>query len=260
MGKASSSKKVARAARAAGRPGAGRSFGWPLTIGAVVVLGIALIVISRGGNEDAKPPVLGDHWHAAYGIYICDEFTSPLSDTIVDETGIHTHDDGLMHIHPFSTRYTGDGATINAFGITTDLELTDDSIQAGSTVRENGDLCAQEPGEVRVKVWSGPDDAEGRELEGDFGDYAPQEFDIITIAFVPEDAEIPKPPQEYIDEMQAPSDVTGTQPSVTTPAVSILPEGSTSTPDDPSATTASTAPTETTATTSPPDTTATSAP
>ena len=32
--------------------------------------------------EDAVAPKLGDHWHAAYGIYVFDTFMPPLSDTV----------------------------------------------------------------------------------------------------------------------------------------------------------------------------------
>lgn len=240
MGKASSTKKVARAARSAGRPGAGRNLvsPWSALITGVVILGVLLIVVSRGENEDSKPPVLGDHWHAAYAIYDCTEFIAPLNDQVEDVSGIHTHGDGLIHIHPFSTRYTGDGATLNAWGETVGLVLSDDEIDTDPLDRKNGDSCGDEDGIVQVKVWSGLDDEEGRLLEGDFGDYAMQEFDIITIAFAPEGAEIPKPPQQYIDEMQAPSDVVGDQPETTGPAQTA--------PVEPSETTAPAGGTETT--------------
>jgi hypothetical protein len=221
MGKASSTKKVARAARSAGRPGTGRNLisPWSALITGVVILGVVLIVASRGENEDSKPPVLGDHWHAAYGIYDCTDFIPPLNDQVQDVTGIHTHSDGLIHIHPFSTRYTGDGATLNAWGETVGMVLSDDEIDTDPLDRENGDSCGDEDGIVQVKVWSGLDDDEGRLLAGDFGDYAIQEFDIITIAFAPEGAELPKPPQQYIDEMQAPSDVVGERPNAPTQTV-----------------------------------------
>lgn len=214
MGKASSSKKVARASKAAGRPGAGRSWGWPALIGGVVVLGLVLIVISRGNVEDSVAPKLGDHWHAAFGIYDCDRFMPPLNDTVADETGLHTHGDGLMHMHPFGTRYTGTGANIGNFGLTLDLEVSDDSFRVGSLERENGDECDDgTEGTVQLKVWDGPDDAEGRLIEADFADYAPQEFTMWVLAFVPEGTEIPPPPPEVIEALRAPADVVGSQPT-----------------------------------------------
>src|SRR3954471_20783280 len=137
MGKASSSKKVARAAKAAGRPGTGRSYGWPLLIGSVVIVGLLLIYFSRGQTEESIAPKLGDHWHAAYGIYDCGTFLPALTDQVQDKTGLHTHRDGLMHMHPFGTSYTGKNANIGNWGITTGLDVTDDSYKTGTVERKN---------------------------------------------------------------------------------------------------------------------------
>jgi hypothetical protein len=258
MGKASSSKKVARAARAAGRPGTGRSLGWPLLITGVVIVGILLIILSRGGTGDAKAPKLGDHWHAAYGIYDCGSFLPNLNDVVEDTSGLHTHGDGLMHMHPFGTKFTGDGANIGNWGDIVGLELTDTSYSVGGVERENGDDCDGDLGEgtVQVKVWDSPDDEEGRLLDGDFADYAPQEFSLFVIAFVPEGTDIPKPPEANIEALRAPSDVTGQTP---TPSVSVddssttVPGAtdSTDTTAPGSETTASTAPAESTESTEP---------
>ncbi len=243
MGRASSSKKVARAAKAAGRPGTKKSLVWPVSIGLVVLLGIGLIAASAAGRQSgvSVAPVLGDHWHAAYGVYACDEFMPPVSDAIPDQSGIHSHGDGLMHIHPFSTRYTGEDANIRAFGETTALEVSDDTITmpSGDTFA-NGDDCGGEPGQVQVKVWSGPGDPEGRLLESDFADFSPQDGDILTVALAPEGAEIPQPPSA------------GTQPTDAVPAPGqTVPEGAPSTlPADEGATSGEPAegePTDTTA-------------
>jgi len=233
MGKASSSKKVARAAKAAGRPGAGRQLGWPLAIAGLVVVGVVLIVLSRGNNEDSKPPILGDHWHTAYGIYNCDSFASPLSDVVADVTGLHSHGDGLMHIHPFSTAYTGDRATIAAWGETVGLELTSTSIDAGVVQVENGDDCADGPGTVQVMKWDSIADEEGELLE-DPADYAMQDGEIITIAFVAEGTEIPKPDESVLATLQAPPDLQqNTVPPATEDTTDTSAETDTSDTSDP---------------------------
>jgi hypothetical protein len=195
MGKASTNKKVARAARAAGRPGAKKSYAWPLTIGAVVVLGVLLIVLSFGGGGEARDPRIGDHWHAAYGVYDCNDFLPPLDDIGPDESGVHAHGEGLIHIHPFSTRYTGEGANLSAFGDQTGMELDDSSLKVGVVERENGDSCGDEgPGMMQLVVWDNVADEEGRLITEGIADYAPQDGEVLTIAFAPEGAEIPKPP------------------------------------------------------------------
>lgn len=257
MGKASSSKKVARAARTAGKAGGGRNLGWPALIGSVVVVGVFLIVFSRGKTGDAVAPILGDHWHAAYGIYDCDHFISPLTDQVEDASGLHTHDDSLMHIHPFGTRYTGTGANIGNWGITTGLELTDKSVKASGISRENGDKCADLPATLQLKVWDSPTDEKGRLITKDYADYAPQEFTLWTLAFVPEGTDIPKPPAEAIAALQAPSDV-GPGSSTPTPSVSVVPGDSSSTTVP--GTSATTAPGDTTPSSEPSTTVTTSAP
>ena len=49
-----------------------------------------------------------DHWHAAYGMYVCDHFLPPVTDAKEDVLGIHTHGEGVIHIHPFSAAASGD--------------------------------------------------------------------------------------------------------------------------------------------------------
>ena len=115
MGKASSTKKVARAARTGGgrtARGTGGSLVWPALIGVVVVLGVILIGISRSEISGAStPPRIGkDHWHAAIGFYDCDHFL-PNEAQFENSEGLHTHGDGLIHLHPFSSAVAGKNAT-----------------------------------------------------------------------------------------------------------------------------------------------------
>lgn len=195
MGRASSSKKVARAARTAGRPGESKNIVWPVAISAVVLLGVLLVVASRPDNPDPIPPRTTDHWHVAYGINVCGDWMPPLQDQDQNVSGIHTHADGLIHIHPFSTRYTGENANLNAFGEITGFEIGDGSLSLpGDIELEDGDDCDGEAGVVQAKVWDNPADTEGRLLEDDLGGYAPQDSEVVTIAFVPEGTEIEMPP------------------------------------------------------------------
>src|SRR5437763_1770591 len=151
MGKASSAKKVARAARAGGtrRSGRRRPMGFPVAIGAVLVLGLVLVLFARDRrNANAFPRANTDHVHSAYDTYVCiqdtnagstgsttttapgdtstttaptdsttttaptsttvaapgdvpGQYLAPFTDASQDVLGIHTHGDGLIHIHPF---------------------------------------------------------------------------------------------------------------------------------------------------------------
>lgn len=195
MGKASSSKKVARAAKAAGRPGTKKSYAWPAAISGVVVLGVVLIVASFGGDASSnEPPRIGDHWHAAYGVYDCDTYIAPFADEAGDRAGIHTHQDGLMHIHPFSSRVTGKGANIEAFGDDVGMDVSDTSIEGPGIDVENGDKCGDDEGTVRLLVWDDANTEEPRVITEDIASYNPPDSTIWALVFAPEDAEIPLPP------------------------------------------------------------------
>src|SRR6267143_397326 len=126
MGKASSGKKVARAARAGGGISRRRSGSWGFTafITTVVVLGTFLVVFSRGqNNADASAPKVNhDHWHAAIGFYVCGKFL-PNQPTFDNAEGLHTHGDGLIHIHPFITTAAGRKATLGKY-----LKLAGDKV------------------------------------------------------------------------------------------------------------------------------------
>src|SRR5687768_11164723 len=118
MGKASSAKKVARAARAGGIKKSRRKLAsFPLVIGLVVVLGVGLVAYAKstsnvGDGGGVAPKANQDHWHAAYVLYLCDYCSQPLSDEGEDKNGIHTHDDNLIHIHPFTQAAAGKNATV----------------------------------------------------------------------------------------------------------------------------------------------------
>jgi hypothetical protein len=157
MARGGSSKKVARAARAGGRVRGvrERSFLFPALITVICVLGVALIVYARTDRrqQSAVPPVANkDHWHAAYGIFLCNHF-EPAILTFESPEGIHTHGDGVIHIHPFSEAASGRNATLGKFLEQTSVKLSDTSLEVGSKKYKNGDKCDNKKGHVVVAKW-----------------------------------------------------------------------------------------------------------
>ena len=182
----------------------------------VVVLGVTLVVVSRGGGPaSATPPQpRKDHWHAAIGFDICGEFAPPLTEDS-DPLGIHTHGEGVIHIHPFVARAAGPRATLGVYLETVDATVTRSRIDLpNAPAKENGDKCDGRPAEVRMWVWDtrSPDD-KGREYEGEPGELRLKDNQLITVAFLPEGVEIPKPPSE--PELDRLTDVA---PAAQTPA------------------------------------------
>src|ERR1700676_4383907 len=111
MGKASSSKKVARAAgTSGGRTSRGRTpWLYYLILAAVVILGSAMVYTSRhhrlqvipaGGT--ATPPLVGTTWNVGYGVYECTssdkgKFLPPITDRN-NPHGIFTPTDGVIQV------------------------------------------------------------------------------------------------------------------------------------------------------------------
>jgi hypothetical protein len=196
MGKASSSKKVARAARAGGnvRTSRDRKWGFPAAIAGIVVAGSLLVFLVRADevSQASEPPRLAkDHWHAAYAVYLCDTFGAPLTDTLGDEYGIHTHEDGLIHIHPSTGQAAGANAKLGRFAEEVGLQFGDDSftLPTGETYT-TGDDCNGEEAVVRVIKWpSGDFEGEPEVITSDFGDIRfTGDGEAYTIFFGPESA------------------------------------------------------------------------
>ncbi len=183
MGKASSAKKVARLAQ----KGKGRKVRFqggtlfPAAMVGIALVGAGLIVYSRASIPDRNvAPTIEDHWHASYGFYVCDEWLPDLQGAkeeadstglpVSDEyrrTGIHSHDDGVMHWHPFTSAATGRNAKLGVFlgvyGVKisdSKLELPED--QGGGVFEEGVTTCT---------------DDNGKEVEGQLVVYAFDSYD-----------------------------------------------------------------------------------
>jgi hypothetical protein len=248
MGKASSSKKVARAARTGGgrtRRGSS-SWLWPALMAVIVVVGTAGVVYSREQRApDNSRPIAagpgreGDHWHSAIGFYICGEFQPNIS-AAADPLGIHTHDDGVVHVHPFTSRAAGKNAKLGVFFDTVDAKVSSTELRLpGQDTYRNGDKCGDDTANVQVKIW--PDrnpDTEGTLFRGDPGDVRLTDSQLITVAFVPDGTDIPKPASEpQLDRLTdvgttpVPDELATTTTSPFTTETSVVPDSTTIPPE-----------------------------
>lgn len=153
-----------------------------------------------------------DHWHAAYGVFVCGEgFLAPLQ-VQDDPVGIHTHGDGIIHIHPFTSSASGANAVLGVFLDAAAATVDDQAIDVSElSVREGEDTCGErdEPGVVQVAYWANARTASSTDPEivtEDLRDVPfEQDGSAYTIAFAPEGATIPPPPT--IPTLDALSDV-----------------------------------------------------
>ncbi len=220
MGKASSSKKVARAARA-GRTTSSterRDWGFPLAVLLVVVLGVGLVIYSRASRDATAAPRVDpqDHWHSAYGIYDCrtDSWVPDLQGTD-DPDGIHSHQDGLIHVHPFNSSASGADAQIHVFAEAMGIEINTEGITLDDgTGMEAGAECEGEEAIIQIHRW----DADNLELEPDvftedLGDVRfRKDREAFVIALAPEGAELELPPSMPELDRASPTIIDPTQP------------------------------------------------
>jgi hypothetical protein len=213
MGKSSSAKKVARAARAGGATSKGkkRNLLFPISVAAVLIVGVLIVGLARNTNTSAaqQAPRVTDHFHAAYGIYVCDKFLDPLTDKTADTLGIHTHGDGIIHIHPFGSAAAGKNATLITWGKTDGLTFAKDSFTVNGTTYANGYDCNGQPAHVALYVWNADDTASAPQvITSNVGDFRMSKDRLaIVLAMVPDGVTPPPPPS--IPTLDNLSDVPG---------------------------------------------------
>lgn len=241
MGRSSSAKKVARAARAGGATSKGtkRNLLFPVSIAAVVIVGVLVVAFARNTHTSAaeEAPKVGDHIHAAYGIYVCDTFLDPLTDQAADTLGIHTHGDGIIHIHPFGSAAAGKNATMAVWGKTDGMTFSRNGFTVNGATYDNGFDCNGQPATVKLYVWNADDTSAAPQIidTADIGSFRFKTDRLaVTLAVVAEGTEVPPPPS--IPTLDNLSDVAGaTTTSLVgstevTPGVSTDPTASTSVP------------------------------
>jgi hypothetical protein len=187
--------------------------GWYATLVAVVVLGVFLVAFSRNqelnkGQQAAKvaPRINQDHWHSSFSVYICDHFMPniPLFESV---DGIHTHGDGVIHIHPYTPQASGTNATLGFFlksyssngkGGTFKLSgseikpavIPGDTNALDSKDWHNGDKCPDgQAGQVKFTV-------NGKQIKGDPTAWKLRNGDYLDVGFIDAGKPLPSNPAE----------------------------------------------------------------
>ena len=165
-----------------------------------MVLGSLLVLWARTDREATSAPRVGDHWHSVYDIYVCDSFRSKVV-LETDPNGIHTHGDGLLHIHPFNKLASGRDAVLGEFFSAFGGRIDDASVvlDTGEELVEGVD-CGGQPTVLKVARFDA-DDLE-RDPEVVTEDLAGVRFlknrEAFTVAMVPADVEPPAPRSERL--------------------------------------------------------------
>jgi hypothetical protein len=185
MGKASSGKKVARAASIGGSRVYRRHTPWGYfgAIALIVILGVVGTVTSRdrrisqiNGAGDTAPTV-GTIWHEGYAVFACGTQLEPApkgSDPVKVPSphgqGIETQASGVILIDPASKSVAGKNATLGKFAADINMKLNAAELQLpGGKLYQDGDSCAGKPGHVYVREFSDPTDHVGLLYNGTQG-------------------------------------------------------------------------------------------
>ena len=213
MGKASSSKKVARAAGIGGGRVHRRQTPWAYfgIIALIVVLGVVGTVTSRQRRDSQintagnTAPTVGTVWQEGYAVYICGKFLPAISTKAPNPEGITTRTAGIINIHPTVKAAAGKNATLGKFASAVGMKLNAAELQApGGHHYYDGNSCEGQPGHVYVKHFADTTDTVGDLYNGaknqlpktDPAEVPLVNDDLVTIAFVPSSAasSIPPPP------------------------------------------------------------------
>ncbi|MCH7484502.1 MAG: cupredoxin domain-containing protein [Chloroflexi bacterium] len=147
-----------------------------------VVFGLlGLLFVTR--TATGAPRIGVDHWHVPYTFYICGEKQPPAPTWT--GSGVHTHADGLIHIHPFTQAEEGAGARLAKWFDYGGGKLDGDEIRmpGSATTYKNGDECADgTTGEVQIFV-------NGVKLP-DYKRFLPKDGDRLRIVFGPPEDQV----------------------------------------------------------------------
>ena len=165
MGKASSSKKVARAAGLGGGKTYGRpNYGYYLGLTVLMVLGVLGVYnathyrngkVNEAGNA---APTVGQSppWYQGYAVEACGKMLAYVP-TNKNPYGITTKEAGIIDISPTVKSAAGHNATLGKFASSIGMTLNAAQLQLpGGHLYQDGQTCQGKPGHVYVMTWSSP--------------------------------------------------------------------------------------------------------
>lgn len=138
-------------------------------------LGLALFVgLLVTAAIRAPLPRIGDHWHARYSIVVCGQAQPALPFT---QGNVHSHGDGLIHIHPEVPSESGNNANLRRFFESAGVTFSANAVEFpdGRALRNGGRCPDGTTGRLRLLV--------NRKESQEFERYVPRNGDVIVIQF-----------------------------------------------------------------------------
>ena len=189
-----------------------RIIGFPAVVVLIILIGVAVVAIARTQRDAESRPGLSDHWHSAYTVWDCTDGEGGAHQPIFegrrnsqgypyDPEGIHSHSDGLIHIHPFTANAAGEDAVMAKFFEAMFVTMDQNGITAAEfgVISAVDAVCDGQPAVVQIVRWSNALTAVAAEpderIYDNFGDVRfKKDGEAFTIALAPRDAVVPLPP------------------------------------------------------------------
>jgi hypothetical protein len=225
MSSASRAKRKRKAAVRSAKRSRNNTWWYGLTA-IILIAGVALVVYARANvpadvgpfvADKSKPPTdnvnLNSHWHAALGVYDCDHWmgdtpgsgiwqwpgTTSAGIFRVDQgggvtqvyAGLHSHNDGIIHMEPATTDEAGRNATLGKYFDFGGWSLSSSGYNFLHTKVSNGDKCNGQPGQLQwavAKFKQGSDPKKPQNFvvhSGDPASYKLYNNDVVLVAFLP---------------------------------------------------------------------------
>lgn len=151
-----------------------------------------------------------DHWHSIYAVYDCasDSYLPPFRSSR-DDHGIHSHADGLIHIHPWTDDVAGYNATFDLFLEAMGAEVDAGGIRAAEEGLDIGvpETCLGGEPVVHLRKWETPElvgAAEPLIITDDIGrEHFANDREVYLLAIAPVDAELPPMPTDRFTTLDA---------------------------------------------------------
>lgn len=190
----------------------------PRATAAVALVLAAVFVPVRAGAAQVEGPKIGDHWHLAFGVWNCGVWEPPIAPGD-DPLGIHTHGDGLIHVHPFEAAAAGKNAVLGKFLGASKITLTSSSLILPTKKLTTGGTCQGKKAVIRTLSWSSRKVKAPTVVSGDANKAPLRDEEIIVIAYGPADEKVGLPPS--VAELEDPADLP--PPPLSAKDLSVLP-------------------------------------
>lgn len=189
-----------------------RLIGFPAVVVLIILIGIGTVALAWNLRDAESRPGLSDHWHSAYTVWDCTDGDGGAHQPIFegrlnpqgypyDPEGIHSHSDGIIHIHPFTANAAGEDAVMAKFFESMFVTMDENGITAGEfgVISAVGAVCDGQPAVMQIVRWSSALTAVAAEpderIYSDFEDVRfKKDGEAFTIALAPRDAVVPLPP------------------------------------------------------------------